>query len=168
MEGGFFRFGVVPEDEISSLAAGYIITPTGDFIGVEDEEAHSTIFSSYLDQYLNRNVQHYLDTLEATKELVSLNHIVYLGLKMEDSKTLYVNKNLGSGSGYGIFILSDNFEDTMTDEQRNSCLKLIKTNISIFGNYDKLELQFNKISGENSISKDEFMFFLENQDRKIK
>ena len=56
----------------------------------------------------------------------------------------------------------------MTDEQRNSCLKLIKTNISIFGNYDKLELQFNKISGENSISKDEFMFFLENQDRKIK
>lgn len=168
VEGGFFRFRIASRDEISTLNAGYIITPDGDFIDVKDEEAHSAIFSDYLDQYLNREVHKYLDTLEAAKELVSLNHIVYLGLKTEDAKTMYTNKNLDVGSGYGVFILSDSFEDTITDEQKNSCLHLIKTNISIFGNYDKLELQFNKISSEKSISRDEFMLILESNNRKIK
>lgn len=156
--GDTFRYKIALPNEVSTLSVGYIITPSGEFIEVKDDENHAEVFSYYLDSYLCRKEHKYYDTLEAAKHLTIANHIVYLGLKTEEIKDM--SDNL-TGVGYGIFLLPDDYENTITFEQSEACLTLIKTNKSLFGNYEKLELQFNKLDGSASVDRDDFMSVLE-------
>lgn len=48
----------------------------------------------------------------------------------------------------------------MTFEQKEACLRLINTNKSLFGNYEKIELSINKISSEEKLDKEEFTKYL--------
>ena len=80
---------------LSVLTGGYIITKDGKFIDVKDAENHSDIFTSYLRKYLEDDNHNIVDTLIGSKELTSLNHIVYLVVKESDIKESY---GLGSGT----------------------------------------------------------------------
>lgn len=160
-----FLYDVANKNEISILNAGYIITPAGDFIEVKDSDSHNIIFLNYLNKYLNTKLSSKLDVLEASKELTNLNHIVYLGIKTEDIKQTYSNKN-SPGGGFAIFILPNAYESTITSEQKESCLQLISTNKSLFGNYNKIEFQVYKIDEEDEIDLNNFMTILENSNYK--
>lgn len=162
--GDTFRYKIALPNEVSTLGAGYIITPSGEFIEVKDDDSHAEVFSYYLDSYLCRKGHKYYDTLEAAKHLTSVNHIVYLGLKAAEMKDMTTNL---TGVGFGVFLLPDGYENTITSEQCEACLTLIKTNKSLFGNYEKIELQFNKFNGSDfSIDRDDFMSVLENCSKK--
>ncbi len=157
-----FKYDVVSIDEISSLSAGYIILPTGEIIEVKDDEDHASKFSNYLNNYFCRKELKYLDILEASRELTNINCIVYLGIRTEDIKTSLV------GLGYGIFILPNNYEENITIGQKNACLKIIESNKSLFGDYEKMDLQFQKIGEKESILRDEFMDILQSKKNKSK
>lgn len=98
-----FEYEVVEKEYVDVLAAGYIITPEGEFIEVKDDNSHGDVFSKYLAKYLKESVVKYYETIKATGKLISLNHIVYLGIKTIDMKEIY--KNSGQNNGYGILII---------------------------------------------------------------
>ena len=47
----YFDFRVEEKENISVLAAGYIITPEGNFVNVLDSESHNNIFSNFMYNY---------------------------------------------------------------------------------------------------------------------
>lgn len=112
------------EDNPSVLAAGYIITPNGEFLAIKDVDDHSDIYTSYLNALLNNDK--YYDTITGSIELIENYHVAYAGLKPQDFRNPEI-KNHG-----GILFLP---KDILKCELRNlqSTLFLLKTNRSLFG-----------------------------------
>lgn len=132
-----FSFKTEDKDNISVLCPGYVITPDGEFVDIKDNEDHSSVFTDYLKEYLEEPNQTYLDIIRGIRLLTELNHIVYLGVRPED-----VNRFLNAQpTDMGYIILPDDSEK-ITPEQAQSCLNLIETNKSKFGNYNIINISF--------------------------
>lgn len=149
--GNNFPIEVVPIEEITTLCGGYIILPTGQIIEVKDADKHVEVFSNYLKKYLNREIPRTLEQIDLVKMLLEINCIVYLGIKSS-----YIRKTMTS-DGLGTVILPENYEDNITEEQKEVCLKFLESNKSIFGDYDKLELQFLCSKEFCDVSRNDFM-----------
>lgn len=178
LSGETFKFRIEERAYISVLEAGYAITPDGEFIPVKDSEDHRDIYSVYLDHYLgdeNRylvneileipkdvNVKLSLESMEAMTVLTKLNHIVYFGVKISDVKTILNN---GNNDGFGVLILPDNYESSLTEEQKQSLLDLLATNRSIFGGGKKIEVQIHQIKNDLKITDDELVEKLSSRGR---
>jgi len=149
INGNEFLFRTLETNFISVLDAGYIINPEGNFINVKDSDDHGDIFSQYLTKYLNSDRQIQLCSIEAAIELAKVGHIAYYGIKTKDCASVYANK-LGRGisQGCGVIIIPKTIED-LTLEQKDSLLKLLETNKSIFGTGEKLELEIHNKDGED-------------------
>ena len=157
VEGNFFKADVSNLIDITVLAAGYIITPDGEFIGIEDDEDHGDKFSCYLREYLKDNRFVGLITFDAALYLTQLGHIVYFGIKMEDMSGVYFQKS-GSTKGLAVLYLPDDL-DVITSEQKQAVVKLLNTNKPIFGNHPIIELVFYTIGNLNPISEEELREF---------
>ncbi len=134
-----FAFRTADKENISVLCPGYIITPTGEFVDIKNEEDHSSIFTDYLRKYPEDDGFAYMDTYRGARRLAELNHIIYLGVKTEDVHDLLTATN--RTTDIGMIILPSDFED-ISPIQAQSCLDLIQTNKSLFGNYEKINLSF--------------------------
>ena len=154
ISGKEFKFRIQDRDNINVMSAGYIITPNGEFVDILDSEDHSDIFSRYINNYLENQLSANYSIFKAICLLTSLNHIVYFGVKSKDAKIIY--NDLGNAEGFGTVFLPDNIEE-LTEEQKDSCTKLIATNRSLFGNYDKIQLNFQQVNTHNYLSKDELL-----------
>ena len=158
INGNTFEFRTEEKDFVSVLTGGYIITKDGKFIDVKDAENHSDIFTSYLRKYLEDDNHNIVDTLIGSKELTSLNHIVYLVVKESDIKESY---GLGSGtSADDVVLLFPSNSEEITKEAAESCLHLISTNKSIFGNYEKVHINYHNFDVPYDI-KDEIVPILQ-------
>ncbi len=162
IKGNDFEFEVcnLAEEIISVLQAGYIITPEGDFIPVNDDEYHKDVFTNYLNKYLENNPLASYSSNEALNALIKINHIVYYGIKPQVINNVYENRG-GNTGGFGLLILPKNYLDVMTNEQRKSTKVLLDSNKSIFGNSEKILLEIYEQKEENKLNKKEFINFLE-------
>lgn len=149
-----FEFRTIDKDFISVLSGGYAIAPDGQFIDVLDEEDHSNIFSDFLYRYLDSPKKEVLDTLESSRKLTELGFVVYLGIKTTDMKE--VAKNYGSLDGYSILFLPEDYEN-LPDIQKDSCDALMKTNRSLFGNYERVNVSFHVFSSPLELPKQDVL-----------
>lgn len=150
INGRDFSFEITDEDSISVLDGGYIITPDGKFINIADKESHEDIFNVYLNKYLCNNIYINYELFKAISELTEYNHTIYFGIKTSDINNIYSQN--GNNNGFGVFIFPRKIE-LLTNASKKACIKLISTNKSIFGNYEKIELHFNKMDSTDSIEK---------------
>ncbi len=144
-----FPFRVEDERFVSVLAAGYIITPDGEFIDVRDEEDHASVFSNYIRSYLDDTSRSDEDTIHALISLTKLNHIAYMGIKMKDKKA-----EQSDNKGYGVMVVPDNMS-SLTEEQKRACLILRDKNKSIFGNRKIMDIEIYNFNDEK-FTEDEF------------
>lgn len=145
INGNSFLYRNTEIEWISPLEGGYIITPDGYFIPVKDSDDHSTIFSEYLTKYLEKRIN--LNTIEATIMLTKNNHIVYMGIKMSDMKDVYAHN--GTCEGFGILIFPNDI-NSLSKEQKEACSSLIAINRRVFGNGEKIPMQYHSISSNGS------------------
>ena len=156
INGNTFEFRTEEKSYVSVLTGGYIITSDGKFVDVKDAENHSDIFTSYLRKFLEDDSHNIVDTLIGSKELTLLNHIVHRGIKESDVKESYGN---GSSADNVVLLFPSNSED-ITKEAAESCLHLISTNKSIFGNYEKVHINYHNFDVPYDI-KDEIVPILQ-------
>lgn len=149
VKGNPFLYRNIDIKFISPLDAGYIITPNGEFIPVKDGDDHSTVFSEYLTYYLDRNIN--LETMEAITLLVQYKHIVYMGIKLRDMKEIYTANAICEG--LGLLIFPENIENSISEDQKKSCLALIASNKKRIGTGEIITIQYYSLSnsGVNSI-----------------
>lgn len=104
---------------ISVLAPGYIILKDGTFILTSDN--HGESLTDFYVSYHKIPKAKYLTTQEAIKVLASDGFVVYLG----------TNRNsVRDGDNFGFSVLYLN--DDLTEEQKESCKKLLNTNKRLF------------------------------------
>lgn len=163
-DGTEFEFKVAEKNSISVLEPGYIITPDGEFIPVTDKENHGDIFSKYLTKYLNSSEELNLEALEACRELLKLNHIVYIGIRGRNMKIVYTNGG-GRSRDFGMFLLPENYQQNLTKEQKASSLTLLNTNKSIFGNRPIMDINIQYFN-DQIIEMSDFLQCLEFQETK--
>lgn len=137
------------EDYISVLAAGYIITPSGMCVIVPDDKDHSDVFSTYIYKYLEKQYSFYQLT-EAIEILTGdpCNCVVYCGIRPGDVIALHnpqINKKYNS-EGWGVLFFP--IKSELTEEQKMACQSLISSNKSLFGDREKIPLQYGLINGK--------------------
>lgn len=154
ISGKEFKFRIQDRDNINVMSAGYIITPNGEFVDIKDNENHEDIFSKYINNYLENTISVKYSLFRAIQILLSYNHIIYYGIKETNLKNLY--SNLGEGNGYAYMFLPDSLDD-LENDQKECCTKLLSTNRSLFGNYDKINLKIEQFNKEKNLTAEEFI-----------
>lgn len=147
---------------VSVLEPGYIITPDGEFILVPKGEGHNAIFADYVNKYLDNETPTVFNSNEAMIALGKINHVVYYGLRMRDVVEIY-NKG-GDEQGVAILILPENYQESMSEKQKESIKILLDSNKSIFGNKEKMFIRVRETVYGSDLDKEEFKLFLESKD----
>ena len=125
-------------EEISVIIGGYIITPRGEII-IVDEEEHCNVFSDYINEYLEqKSSSKTYDTYEATKILCEIGCCVYAGIRYKE----YIsNKNEGYIDNMGSLTFPKDIT-TLSEFQKEACSMLISKNKSLLGNREKIYIQY--------------------------
>ena len=141
-------------EEMSVLSGGYVITTCGEIIVVEDNQEHKDVFSSYINDYLESEQSTVYETYLATKLLCELGCIVYTGVRLEYIK----NKLGGLDTSMGSLTFPSEMEN-VTEIQKEICLRLLDNNRSLFGNGEKIAIQYGGFP-DIIYSKEEIIDFL--------
>lgn len=147
-------------EELSVMAGGYIITPLWEIILVGDNEYHCDVFSKYINSYLEKEEEIKYNTLTATKILCELGCCVYAGVRLEYIK----NKKEKLENSMASLTIPDNYE-LLTNIQKEICLQLLNTNKSLFGDKEKIYIQYGSFP-DNVYTKEEMMKILKNTNEK--
>ncbi len=164
--GNQFTFETCDKNYISVLEAGYIIDQEGDFISVKDREDHADKFTKYLAYCLGESQCRNLTSIDAARCLTELGCIVYFGLKTMDTKKIYGEKK-GLTDGFTVLILPTNL-DLITDNQKDSIVRLLNTNKSIFGNHPILDLQCVTFGSDKEIEEEQLRKFCQTSNSRKK
>lgn len=124
-------------DDLSVIVGGYIITPRGEIILVDNRDEHCNVFSDYINAYLETGLYKIYDSYMATKILTELGCCVYSGLRYDEyieNKSGNLNLDLCS------LTFPSNFN--LTDIQRDICKMLISKNKSSLGDKEKIYIQY--------------------------
>lgn len=151
IHGNEFSMKTRLKEYLSVLDGGYIITPEGKIVLVDDGEDHSDIFSQFIANYLDRKYECF-QSIEACIFLNQYEMCAYYGIKEEDAKK-------SQGGGYGVFSFPKNLDD-ITCEQAEIIKRIISTNVSIFGNREILSLQFGTFENGAKYTKEEIVEIL--------
>ena len=151
-----FTFRTMDRDSISVLETGYVITPDGHAVNVEDKENHSVVFSNYYNTYTESSDKEAYDLFNVALKLTQLNHVCYLGIKTSNGENI---------DGLGVFLLPENLE-SLTDAQSEMMKLLIDSNKSQYGYSEKFDLKFQKLGDGKEISREEIMAFLSKSRKK--
>ncbi len=142
-------------DEITVITGGYIITPRGEIIVIDEKEEHCNIFSDYINAYLEQDSRKIYDTLTSTKMLCNFGCCVYSGIRYKE----YI-MDLSGNTPQDLCSLT--FPDNMlelTEVQKMICKKLIASNKSILGNREKIYIQYGNFP-DNIYTKDQIIEIL--------
>lgn len=147
-------------EDLSVIVGGYIITPHGEIILVDENEEHCNVFSEYINSYLENDSEKIYETLIATKILCELGCCVYAGIRYNE----YVsNKSAGSQDNMGSLTFPNDFNN-LTKIQKEICLELISKNKSLLGDRDKIYIQYGSFP-DNVYTKEDILLIL-NKDSK--
>lgn len=124
-------------EEMSVLAGGYIITPLGEIIVVEDNQEHKDVFSSYINDYFELESANVYETYLATKLLCELGCIVYAGVRLD-----YIKNKLGGLDNTMASLTFPSKLEEITEVQKEICQHLLDSNRSLFGNGEKIAIQY--------------------------
>lgn len=141
-------------EDISVITGGYIITPHGEIILVEEDEEHCNVFSEYINSYLENNSKKIYDTFAATKILCDLGCCVYAGIRYKEYILSKSEETLEIAS-----LTFPNSFDILTSEQKNICKRLIDSNKSLLGDREKIYIQYGSFP-DNVYSKEEILTML--------
>lgn len=157
----------VDADSVSVLVGGYIISPDGKIVLIGDCEDHDIVMSNYISVLLNQEYR-YFDISKCIILLNQLHHVVYIGMKMKDMSIVY-NKGVGTfDSGFGVFSIPDKIEN-ISNIQLQICKNIIQSNQSLWGNCEKISLQYGNMENELYYTSEEFQQILNsNFDHNIK
>lgn len=145
-------------NELAVIAGGYIITPLGEIIVVQDEEEHRQVFSKYINSYLELQKNEVYTTFQATKMLCELGCCVYSGVRLEYAK----NKLETLDNSMGSMTFPNNIEE-LTNIQKELCQILIKSNKSVFNENEKIYIQYGSFP-DNVYTKEQVLELLNKRD----
>ena len=143
------------KEELSVIVGGYIITPPGEIILIDENEEHCNVFSEYINSYLENDSKKIYETLTATKILCELGCCVYAGIRY---KEYIADKSGGSIEAIGSLTFPNDFK-TLSKKQKEICLELISKNKSLLGDREKIYIQYGSFP-DNVYSKEEIVSIL--------
>lgn len=147
-------------EDLDVIVGGYIFTPKGEIILVDENEEHCNVFSDYINSYLENNQNTIYDILTATQMLCELGCCVYAGVRYKE----YISSNFGNGDLCSLTFPND--MEKLTQTQKDICLSLISKNKSLFGNREKVYIQYGSFP-ENVYSEEQIVSILKaNVDKK--
>lgn len=136
--------------DLSILIPGYIITPTGDFVIVDQKRYHKEVFDEYLNKYLEKEIVTN-DTIDAIRKLVFNNHVVYCGVRTERINTGIMNSDHGIG-----YIFTPEI-DEISSNQKDAILDLLNTNVSKISKRKVLDITFATMNDEQEYCEENFI-----------
>lgn len=125
-------------DELTILIGGYIITPRGEIIVVDETEEHCNVFSDYINIYLEQSPFKTYDTATATKILCEIGCCVYAGIRYRE----YIANKTESFDNEAISLNFPQEINKITSIQKEACKKIIASNTSIFGDREKIFMNY--------------------------
>jgi len=133
-----FVEGDLEGNYISTLECGYVILPTGAFVKIgQDHGASLTDFCNLYFDFTEENKHQRYTTFEAIPLLCKEGFIVYLGTYRDSRSYIYQQDDFGVG------IVFFPTELNLTDNQKESCLKLLNSNYGLIDNrMEKIKLEF--------------------------
>lgn len=117
--------------DISVTMPGYIITPSGDFIHIGENDYHDQVIKEYLSNFHEDKIPHFV-LIEGIKKLNDIGHIVYIGIRLK--RDGYCQNSFSAS------IFHQGFEN-LTDEQHQAIDMIIANNITPRGN-EMFDLKF--------------------------
>jgi len=143
-------------DELTVIIGGYIITPKGEIIVVDENDEHCNVFSAYINMYLEEyDSSKIYDTGTAMKILCSLGCCVYSGVRYHE----YISGKTESFDNEAITLAFPNEIEEMTPIQKEICKKIIETNKSTLGNREKIYMAYESYP-DTVYTKEQVMSFL--------
>ncbi|MBQ7240815.1 MAG: hypothetical protein IJS56_05195 [Bacilli bacterium] len=134
----------VEKNGLSSLSAGYLITPDGNVIKVFSDEEHTTILRDYLNKFLENEIPYNYELYESLCLLLNeYNHIIYYGVKEEHIRDMYANQ--GNTAGCGQFFIPDEL-CKVNEIQENIIKEIINSNYSFLSGREILPLKYQSTS----------------------
>jgi len=80
----FLFQGKQEDDNVHVLQTGYIVSPDGKVVLIDDTDDHLTIFSEYISHYFNGENKKNYELYTAMLELADNDHIIYAGPKIQN------------------------------------------------------------------------------------
>ena len=126
-------------DELTVIIEGYIITPRGEIIIVDEKDEHCNVFSDYINIYFEEyeSVKMY-DTLTAMKILCSLGCCIYSGIRYHE----YISGKTENFDNEALTLAFPQDIEEITQIQKEICKKIIESNKSVLGNREKIYMTY--------------------------
>lgn len=129
--------------EITVLKGGYIITPRGEIIVVDESDEHCNVFSAYINEYLEQKESKTYDTSTAIKILCELGCCVYSGIRYKE----YISSRTGNLDDEALTLAFPKEIEEITLIQKEVCKKIIESNKSLLGNREKFYMAYESFPG---------------------
>lgn len=142
-----------PKENVHVLSPGYIITPEGACVEIEEGYDHTSKISDYLNFYLENKTPHYYELFEGIQMLTSFSHILFYGIRLGDIASQESSFNGINGCCY-VFLPSD--LSLVTSEAKEVLRILEASNHSIFRPNDvKVPLYYNAFGRDDPLTFEE-------------
>ena len=125
-------------DELTIIIGGYIITPRGEVIVVDEDDEHCNVFSAYINVYLEQNSPKIYDTGTAIKILCESGCCVYSGIRYRE----YIAGKTENFDNEAISLSFPQDIDAITSVQKEACKKIIDSNKSVLGDREKIYMLY--------------------------
>ena len=130
-------------DELTVLVGGYIITPRGEIIVVDESDEHCNIFSAYINEYLEQDDFKIYDTGTALKILCEFGCCVYSGIRYKE----YISSRTGNYDDEALTLAFPKEIEEITTVQKEICKRIIESNKSLLGNREKFYIAYESFPG---------------------
>lgn len=130
-------------EELTVLIGGYIITPRGEIIIIDESDEHCNIFSTYINEYLEQKEFKIYDTGTAIKILCELGCCVYSGIRYKE----YISSRTGNFNDEALTLAFPKEIEGITSIQKEICKKIIESNKSLLGNREKFYMTYESFPG---------------------
>lgn len=145
-------------DEVTVLVGGYIITPRGEVIVVDEADEHCNVFSAYINEYLEQKEIKMYDTATALKILCELGCCVYSGIRYKE----YISSKTGNYDDDALTLAFPKEIEEITSTQKEICKRIIESNKSLLGNREKFYMTYESFPG-NVYTKEQILAILNKQ-----
>lgn len=130
-------------DGVTVLVGGYIITPRGEIIVVDESAEHCNVFSAYINEYLEQQDLKIYDTGTAIKILCELGCCVYSRIRYKE----YISSRTGNLDDEALTLAFPKEIEEITLNQKEICKKIIESNKSLLGDREKFYMAYESFPG---------------------
>lgn len=150
-------------DNIDVLSPGYIITPEGDVIELDEDYNHNYSLSKFINLINCDNRPLLYDLDDAINFLLEQGYVIYSGIRYDKG----VNKVEFLKQVILVLMFPNNIVD-LGEKQKRMCKKLINTNKSrLFKGREKTSIEYGTLSG-NIYTKEQIIELLSTKNKVLK